>query len=88
MHNPKELRHNHPQLKCLSSGAVDTGLWPGFARGPLHFRVCGKLAKRGLGSREPLVFKAFMSAEYFANPRRGWQSGQVIQLSLGGRRTS
>jgi hypothetical protein len=30
--------------------------------------VCGKLAKSGMGSREALVFKAFTSAEYFANP--------------------
>ncbi len=63
--------------------------WPSFARNgqafpplaglvPLHFRVSGKLAKRGLPNREPFVFKAFMSAEYFANPRK---LGKVLKLS-------
>jgi hypothetical protein len=40
--------------------------------------MSGKLAKRGLPNRETLVFKAFMSAEYFANPRK---LGKVLKLS-------
>jgi hypothetical protein len=51
---------------------------------PLHFRVRGKLAKRGVGTGKILVLKAFMIAESFANGSRSWQSAQSILLSLGG----